>query len=74
MLQHPDCRPSSGFTPSSTRRNAVPSCQVAIMQARFVDGEMGIVVQVIDAIGIEGSAPHQTMDFIALGEQKCGKV
>src|SRR5437867_12436441 len=36
---------------------------------------MGIVVEVIDAIGVEKACtPHQAVDFIALREQELGKI
>jgi hypothetical protein len=36
---------------------------------------MGVVVEVIDAIGVEEAcAPHQTVDFVPLREQELGKI
>ncbi len=48
---------------------------IAIMQAQPGAGEMRIVVEVIDAVGIEQARPpHQAMHLIALGQQQLGQV
>ena len=49
--------------------------EVAVMQGQPRASEMGIVVKMINAIGIEeAGSPHQAVHFVALREQELGKV
>ena len=45
------------------------------MQRQPLAGEVRIVIEVIDAIGVEQACPaDQTVHLVALGEQKLGQV
>src|SRR6516225_1635452 len=49
--------------------------EVAVMQRQPFAGEVRIVIEVIDAIGVEQACPaDQTVHLVALGEQKLGQV
>ena len=49
--------------------------EVAVMQGHAGAGEVGVVIEMVDAVGVElaGSA-HHAMDLVALGYQELGQV
>ena len=45
------------------------------MQGQPGAAEMGVVVEMVDAIGVEeAGAPHQAVDFVAFREQELGNI
>jgi len=49
--------------------------EIAVVQLELGRGRMGILIDVIDALGVEQrGAPFDPIDLIALGEQEFGKI
>ena len=49
--------------------------QVAVVQDELAPGFVGVLVQVVDAVGVEQAGPAlDAMHFVALVEQKFGQV
>jgi hypothetical protein len=49
--------------------------QVAVMQAQFGTAEMEVVIEVVDAIGVEEACTSdQAVNFVSFREQELGKI
>ena len=49
--------------------------EIPIVQGKLSADEMGVVVKMVDAIGIEEAcASDQAVDFVTFGEQEFGKI